>query len=114
MADIVASALALSIQGPSNAVTAMPALAALGEVDAAFTVARGYYLGERPSVTPLHRTARDPSIIDQHEHVAQPLFIPACHSMREGPCFAALCEDIGLASFWRERGIFPDFLERAE
>lgn len=106
----VARCLEVASFGPAHAVSSMLSLCALGAVDEAFTVARGYYLGEGSTAVPVRWNTADPSITDQHRRVTQPLFIPAARKMREDSRFLPLCEDIGLAAYWDRFGILPDFL----
>jgi hypothetical protein len=96
--------------GPAQAVAALMGLGALGAVDAAFEVARGYYLGQGRGATPLRRNAADPSITDQHRRVTQPLFVPSARRMREDPRFLPLCDAMGLVAYWNRFGLTPDFL----
>jgi DNA-binding winged helix-turn-helix (wHTH) protein len=97
--------------GPAQAVSALTALCALGAIDQAFEVARGYYVGLGRTAVPLRRNADDPSITDQHRRVTQALFVPAAQRMREDERFLPLCKDMGLAAYWEEFGIVPDFLQ---
>jgi DNA-binding winged helix-turn-helix (wHTH) protein len=97
--------------GPAQAVSALLALCALDALDEAFAVARGYYLSEGRTATPPRWTVGGPAITDQHRRVTQPLFIPSARQMREDPRFKSLCEDIGLAAYWHECKVVPDFLQ---
>ena len=97
--------------GPAQAVSALQRLCALEAIDEAFEVARGYYLGQGRSATPLRWHADDLSITDQHRRVTQLLFTPAAKRMREDKRFLRLCEDTGLVAHWDEFGFVPDFLE---
>ena len=36
------------------------------------------------------------------------LFMPPLAAVRSDPRFASLCEEIGLARYWRQRGVQPD------
>jgi DNA-binding winged helix-turn-helix (wHTH) protein len=107
----VARSVEVATAGPAQAVSALTGLCALGAIDQAFEVARGYYLGQGRTAVPLRWNADDPSITDQHRRVTQPLFIPAGQRMREDERFLQLCRDMGLAAYWDEFGIVPDFLQ---
>jgi hypothetical protein len=96
--------------GPAQAVSALLSLCAVQAIDQAFAVARGYYLGEGASAAPLRWNPGDPSISDQHRRITQPLFIPAAAEMRRDARFMALCEDMGLAAYWEQARLVPDFL----
>lgn len=104
-------AMKLAALGPAQAVAALLAMCALDAVDEAFEIARGYYLGQGRAAAPLRWAPGGPTITDQHRRVTQPLFIPAARRMREDPRFIPLCEDIGLAAYWEEFALVPDFLQ---
>lgn len=105
----IASVAEAAGRGPAQAVAALMLLCALDAVDEAFEVAYGYYLGRGSVAAPLRWNAGDPSITDQHRRVTQPLFIPSAERLRQDPRFLGLCNDIGLAAYWDEFGITPDF-----
>ena len=109
LSAFTARCVGAAASGAAQAVAALLGLCAVDAIAAAFTVARGYYLGEGAAAAPLRRSAHDASITDQHRRVTQPLFIPASARLREDPRFAALCADIGLARYWAEAGVVPDF-----
>lgn len=102
--------LAYARMGPANAVAALQALCALSEIDPAFAVARGYYMGEGAPASQARPEPGGLSVPDQHRRVTQLLFIPALRQMRDDRRFAMLCEDIGLSQYWRKNSILPDFL----
>lgn len=97
--------------GPAGAVSALLGLCALEAIDAAFVVARAYYVGSARTAVPLRWNPTDHSITDQHRRVTQPLFIPAATALRADPRFMSLCEDIGLVAYWQRFQITPDFLQ---
>jgi DNA-binding winged helix-turn-helix (wHTH) protein len=107
----VAEAIDAASTGPAQAVSALQRLFALDAIDDAFAIARGYYLGQGRSATPLRWNAADASITDQHRRVTQLLFTPAARRMRKDPRFPCLCEDIRLSAYWKRFGIAPDFHE---
>ena len=106
----IESCLIAAKGGPAQAVAALLALGLFDAVDETFEVAHAYYERAGESPVPLRRMAGDASINDQHRRVTQPLFTPACASIRADPRFASLCERIGLAAYWREASVEPDFL----
>lgn len=97
-------------KGPARAITALFALGLLHRVDDAFAVADAYYLREGSGPVPVRHTAGEPSINDQHRRLTQILFTPACAEMRDDSRFATLCERAGLAAYWEQTGLKPDFL----
>lgn len=105
MADVAASA--------SGAVDAILFLCGLGEIDRAFAVAEAYLL-ERGSLsastTPM---PRETTVKDQHARKTNMLFVPSAAPMWADPRFLRLTEDMGLARYWHDAGVVPDFLRRA-
>ena len=89
---------------------AVMTLAALGDLDAAFDAANGHLLG-RGKVVPRGRAATDAL----HRIDTYSLFMPPCKNMRADKRFLPLCEGVGLAEYWRRRGVRPDYerLDRA-
>jgi DNA-binding winged helix-turn-helix (wHTH) protein len=111
-AEIIGRNLAASTRGPSQALSSMLLLAALGAVDAAFDVARGLYARQGPVVVGLRRNPETPSVTDQHRRVTQALFVPLMAPVREDSRFEALCNEMGLDRYWADGGIEPDFRRR--
>jgi adenylate cyclase len=83
------TALAADALSPDFAV---PALAALGEVDTALTTATGFATGS-PAF------ARTPEV----------LFIPAAAPLRADPRFIKLAAQAGAMAYWQSTGKWPDF-----
>ena len=96
-------------RGPARAVAALLALGLFDAIDEAFDIAYAYYARAGDSPVPVRHMAGDASINDQHRRVTQPLFTPACASLRSDPRFALLCERIGLTAYWNESGLRPDY-----
>jgi DNA-binding winged helix-turn-helix (wHTH) protein len=109
-ANAVAANLAAAERGPAQCSHALIQLGGLGEVDAAFAVAQGYYLRSGPVTVSIRKTVSDPTVNEQHRRVTQPLFIPTAAAMRADPRFMPLCEAMGLGDYWQSAGIVPDFL----
>ena len=93
-------------------------LGQLGELDAAFAVidalllSKGPLVANRP-IVPRSFTANSPSWCR-----TQWLFMPPLAAVRADPRFEALCEEIGLTHYWRQRGVsfdtdIPNALPRA-
>ncbi|WP_195908345.1 winged helix-turn-helix domain-containing protein [Novosphingobium sp. Gsoil 351] len=94
---------------PGLAANAIMVFSALGELDAAYTVADGLLNNRGPLVL----RSREPRI--QGEVYSNPvwgrtqfLFIPATSSFRDDERFPDLCERMGHVAYWQERGIWPD------
>jgi hypothetical protein len=84
------------------------ALSHLGEIDAAFDVIDGLLLSKGPLVAdrpivPRNFVANSASWCRTHW-----LFMPPLAAVRRDPRFSAVCEELGLASYWRQRGVGPD------
>lgn len=98
-------------RAPGAAVAAVQHLAALGAVDAAFEVARGYLVRKGPMVGQLrHSDAEMVRLNEQHRRKTMMLFIPATAPMRADPRFLELMREIGLARYWEASGLGPDAL----
>jgi tetratricopeptide (TPR) repeat protein len=84
-------------------------LSALGDVDAAFEVATGFLIW-RGSVVQRGKTPFKPELPDAAWRInTQWLFVPPAASMRADPRFLALCEGVGLTTYWRSRKVRPDY-----
>jgi DNA-binding winged helix-turn-helix (wHTH) protein/tetratricopeptide (TPR) repeat protein len=100
--------LAAAQLNPGQAAYAAMALGQLGEVDAAFAVidalllSKGPLVADRP-IVPRSFVANSPSWCR-----TQWLFMPPLAGVRRDPRFGACCEEIGLARYWRQRGVGPN------
>jgi DNA-binding winged helix-turn-helix (wHTH) protein/tetratricopeptide (TPR) repeat protein len=100
--------LAAAQLNPGQATYAAMALSQLGEIDAAFAVIDGLLLSKGPLVAnrpivPRSFVANSPSWCR-----TQWLFLPPLAAVRSDVRFQGLCEEIGLARYWRQRGVRPD------
>lgn len=100
--------LAAAQMNPGQATYAAMALSQLGEIDSAFAVINALLLSEGPLVAkrpivPRSFVANSPSWCR-----TQWLFMPPLAAVRADPRFAALCEAIGLARYWRRGNGGPD------
>ena len=96
-------------RGPAQSVAAIIHLGGLGAVDEAFEVAEAYLTRHGLRSVSLRKTATDPSVTDQHRRVTQMLFIPSAQALRASARFDRLCEDIGLAAYWQQTELMPDY-----
>jgi DNA-binding winged helix-turn-helix (wHTH) protein/tetratricopeptide (TPR) repeat protein len=100
--------LAAAQLNPGQATYAAMALSQLGEMDAAFAVidalllSKGPLVANRP-IVPRSFVANSPSWCR-----TQWLFMPPLAAARADDRFDGLCEEIGLARYWRQRGVGPD------
>jgi len=84
-------------------------LGALGEVDAAFEVAKGFLLS-RGSVVQRGKRPFKAELNDAGWRInTQWLFVPPTAAMRTDSRFLSICEGEGLVEYWRSRGLRPDY-----
>jgi tetratricopeptide (TPR) repeat protein len=100
--------LAAAQLNPGQATYAAMALSQLGEIDAAFLVINGLLLskgslGANRPIAPRSFVANSPSWCR-----TQWLFMPPLAAVRRDSRFEPLCEEIGLARYWRQRAVGPD------
>lgn len=105
-----AANLQAATRNQSAAINALLLLGALGAVDAAMDVARGYLLRQGPVAVELERLRGEPSVNDQRRRKTMMLWMPATATLRADPRFLSLCRDIGLVEYWRASGTRPDYL----
>jgi DNA-binding winged helix-turn-helix (wHTH) protein/tetratricopeptide (TPR) repeat protein len=103
MADVSRSVAAV--------VNAMMLLNHLGATDRAFDLARAYYLEQGPILAALSWRPGQPVVQNQRRRKTNMLFTPTAAAMRSDPRFMPLMQQMGLADYWEQRGIRPDFLQ---
>lgn len=96
-------------RGPTHAINAILILAGLGEIDRAFDVASAYLLERGPLTAVLRWRPGQVSANDQRRRKTNMLFMPVTAPMRSDRRFLTLAEDIGLARYWEQAGVVPDF-----
>ena len=100
--------LAAAQLNPGQATYAAMALGQLGEVDAAFEVIDALLLSKGPLVANRPIVARSFVANSPSWCRTQWLFMPPLAAVRRDDRFGTLCEEIGLARYWRQRGVAPD------
>jgi len=110
-ARAVAASMAAARTG-DGCVTAILALGQVPAVTQTFVVAEGYLLRRGALITEIGRLGGT-VVNNQRWRKTMMLFTPATAAMRADPRFARLCEDIGLARYWRESASTPYHLEQA-
>lgn len=90
-------------------VNAMMMLNLMGATDRAFALARAYYLEQGPLIVATQSRPGQPIVADQRRRKTNMLFTPIAAAMRRDSRFAPLMEAMGLADYWRRRGIVPDY-----
>ena len=83
-------------------------LAELGQTDTAFELTNGYLLWRGKLVSSNPSDAR--VLNDFNRRMTPWLFTPPVAVMRADPRFLRLCEEFGLAAYWRARGVKPDYM----
>jgi tetratricopeptide (TPR) repeat protein len=106
--DQVMAGVARSVAAVVNA---MMLLNHLGATDRAFDLARAYYLEQGPIVAALSWRPGQPVIRDQRRRKTNMLFTPTAAAMQSDPRFMPLMQQMGLADYWDQRGVRPDFLQ---
>ena len=97
-------------QSVTAVVNAMMLFNVMGATDRAFDLAEAYYLEQGPIIAAMHWRPGQPNVPDQRRRKTNVLFTPVAASMQRDPRFMALMERIGLAQYWADRGVAPDFL----
>lgn len=82
-------------------------LGALGQTDAAFEVTEGFILWRGKFVSA--NQADGKKMDDYSRRMTQWLFTPPVAALRADPRFPRLCDDFGLAAYWRARNVRPDY-----
>lgn len=100
--------LAAAQLNPGQATYAAMVLSQLGEIDAAFVVINALLLSKGPLVAGRPITARSFVANSPSWCRTQWLFMPPLAAARGDARFKALCEEIGLERYWRQRGVGPD------
>lgn len=100
--------VAAAARGPGQAVTAIMVLSGLGAAAQAYEVARGFLLQQGNVLVRQRHSEQQASVTDQHHRMTMMLWIPATQALRAEPGFASLCEEMGLADYWREANVRPD------
>lgn len=96
-------------RSPGFANNALMTLSMLGELDAAFDVAHGYFLRRGPLITTLWEGAGELPVSALRWRRTMALFVPPAAPMRADPRFDALMEGMGIAQYWRARNLRPDY-----
>jgi DNA-binding winged helix-turn-helix (wHTH) protein/tetratricopeptide (TPR) repeat protein len=100
--------LAAAQLDPGQATYAAMALSHLGEIDAAFAVIDALLLSKGPLVARRPIVPRSFNANSASWCRTQWLFMPPLAAARSDARFQTVCEEIGLARYWRQRGVGPD------
>lgn len=108
IAEARAANVAAAPLSPGLSVHAIMIMGALEEVDTAYSIINGLLLRRGGLVTQVDSGQGPSPASDPLWRQTQWLFTPATRSLRADPRFLSLSKDIGLAEFWRGRGVPPD------
>ena len=100
--------LAAAQLNPGQATYAAMVLSQLGEVDAAFDVINALLLSKGPLVANRPIVPRSFVANSTSWCRTQWLFMPPLAAVRNDARFETLCDEIGLARYWRQRGVGLD------
>ena len=105
----VALALAAAREGSGIAENSIQFCAGLGRVDEAFALADAYFFGRGFHVSDQRFSREQGAFSTLENRRTYILFMPSTAAMRSDRRFAGLVEDLGLARYWREARVLPDF-----
>ncbi len=94
----------------AGVVNALMLLNLMGAVDAAFDVARAYYLEDGPIIAAMDWRPGQPSVPDQRRRKTNMLFTPPAAAMQRDARFMPMMQRMGLAGYWNRSRHMPDFL----
>lgn len=109
-AAAVAQIMTAVRQNVAAVVNGLMLLNLMGELDAAFDLARAYYLEQGSIAAATHSNPGQLIIPDQRRRKTNMLFTPTAAGMQKDERFAPLLTEMGLTTYWRRRGVVPDFL----
>lgn len=92
---------------PLFATEAVLIMCALRDVDTAFDIANAFLLARGPLAGKKKPGRGEPEVA--WRIACQWMFTPPAGVMRSDPRFLPLCDGIGLADYWRRRGVRPDY-----
>lgn len=110
--DVAAAAqqvLARAGANVASVVNGMMLLNLMGAIDAAFVLARAYYLEQGSLIVATKARPGQTILLDQRRRKTNMLFTPTAAAMQRDPRFSPLMDAMGLTEYWRRRGIAPDY-----
>lgn len=109
-ADAAAQRIVVGVgRSVAAVVNGMMLLNLMQATDWAFKLADAYYLERGPIITAMEWRPGQPVVADQRRRKTNMLFTPTAAAMQRDARFMPLMERMGLANYWRSRGITPDF-----
>ena len=105
----VSTHLGLARRGAGYAENAIQFAAALGRLDDAFAGADAYYFARGFVVPDVRFSTMQEVFTPLQERQTNLLFWPSTAALRADPRFQPLVAEIGLARYWQEAGVRPDY-----
>jgi DNA-binding winged helix-turn-helix (wHTH) protein len=105
----MASNIAGARKGTGFAENTIQYAAALGRIDTAFEIADAYYFGKAFESGDLAYSSEQRQYRRRNSRRTNLLFLPSTVAMRADKRFAALVEELGLARYWADSGMVPDY-----
>jgi len=96
-------------QGAGYAENAINFASATGRLDEAFEIAAAFFFNRGYVIPDVRFDGPRHALTSLSERRTTYLFLPPTEAMRRDARFAALVEELGLARFWRENRITPDY-----
>lgn len=100
--------VAMSQSSPALAAYSILILSALDLLNSAFAVANGFLLGRGKVIMQSDPSSQGLAIDSPAWRNSFGLFTPPTKAMRLDPRFDALSKGLGLADYWKQRGVGPD------
>jgi DNA-binding winged helix-turn-helix (wHTH) protein/tetratricopeptide (TPR) repeat protein len=105
----LAAQTARAHQGSGYAEHAIQFACAAGRIDEAFALANAYYFGRGFTVPDVRFNVEQGTYSPLRDRLTGFLFLPHMRAMRSDPRFGALVTELGLARYWAQAGVRPDY-----
>jgi DNA-binding winged helix-turn-helix (wHTH) protein/tetratricopeptide (TPR) repeat protein len=106
---VMAGQLARAHQGAGFAEGAIQFAAAAGRLDDAFAIANAYYFARGFTVPDVRFSVEGGTYSPRRDRLSGFLFLPHMHAMRADPRFGAMMTELGMARYWADAGVRPDY-----
>lgn len=99
-------------KSPSATIFGLLMLNGLDEIDRAFDLAKAYLLETGPLMAAVRWREGTMPMNDERRRKTHMLFTPVAAAMRTDPRFDRLMQDIGLAAYWEQAEVTPDYKQQ--